>query len=116
MNGSLDLNVMMPLIAHHLLESLEVLGNAARVFAARCVSGITANETRCRAYAERTASLVTAVAPLIGYDAAAAVFKKAVAGDQPIRQVILDEGLLSAERLDEILDLRKLTEGGTSAR
>jgi fumarate hydratase class II len=59
---------------------------------------------------------VTAVAPLIGYDAAAAVFKKAVAGDQPIRQVILDEGLLSAERLDEILDLRKLTEGGTSAR
>jgi fumarate hydratase class II len=112
MNGSLDLNVMMPVIAHHLLDSLEVLGNVATVFAERCVGGITANVARCRAYAERTASLVTAVAPLIGYDAAAAVFKKALAGNTSIRQVILDEGLLPAERLDEILDLKTLAEGG----
>jgi len=114
MHGSLDLNVMMPVIAHHLLESLEVLGNAAAVFADKCVRGVTANEAQCLAYAERTASLVTAVAPLIGYDAAAVVFKKALAENASIRQVILDQGLLSAERLDEVLDLRKLTEGGNA--
>jgi len=116
MNGSLDLNVMMPVIAHHLLESLEVLGQAATVFADRCVAGITANAAQCRAYAERTASLVTAVAPLIGYDAAAAVFKQSLAENKPIRQVLLDEGLLPEDRLDEILDLKKLTQGGTSVR
>jgi fumarate hydratase class II len=113
MNGSLDLNVMMPVIAHHLLDSLEVLGRAATVFSDKCVRGITANAAQCLAYAERTPSLVSAVAPLIGYDAAAAVFKRALAGGTSIRQAILDEGLLSAERLDEILDLRKLAGGGT---
>ena len=63
LNGNLDLNVMMPVIAHNLLESLELLGNAATVLAEKCVRGITANVQQCHAYAERTASLVTAVAP-----------------------------------------------------
>jgi len=112
LNGNLDLNVMMPVIAHNLLESIELLGNTARVFADKCVRGITANVAQCRAYAERTASLVTAVAPILGYDAAAKIFKKALAEDKPIRQAILEEGLIPKERLDEILDLRKLTQGG----
>jgi len=112
MNGTLDLNVMMPVIAHNLLQSLEVLGNAARVLAEKCVTGITANVAECRAYAERTASLVTAVAPIIGYDAAARIYKRALAADTSIRQAILDEGSIPAERVDGILDLKKLTEGG----
>jgi fumarate hydratase, class II len=112
MNGNLDLNVMMPVIAHNLLESLELLGSAATVFAEKCVVGITANVAQCRAYAERTASLVTAVAPILGYDAAAKIFKKALAEDKPMRQAILEEGLIPKDRLDEILDLKTLTEGG----
>lgn len=112
MNGNLDLNVMMPVIAHNLLESLELLGNAAHVLAEKCVRGITANVAQCRAYAERTAALVTAVAPSLGYDAAARIFKKALAEDKSVRQVILDEGLIPKERLDEILDLKKHTKGG----
>ena len=112
LNGNLDLNVMMPVIAHNLLESIELLGNAAKVLADKCIRGIVANVAQCRAYAERTAALVTAVAPVIGYDAAAKIFKKALAQDKPMRQAILEEGLIPEERLDQILDLKKLTEGG----
>ncbi|MFI5365643.1 MAG: class II fumarate hydratase [Candidatus Binatia bacterium] len=112
MNGNLDLNVMMPVIAHNLLESLELLGNAATVLTEKCVRGIVANVAQCRAYGERTASLVTAVAPILGYDVAAKIFKKALAEDKPMRQAILDEGLIPKEQLDQILDLKKLTEGG----
>ena len=114
MNGSLDLNVMMPVIAYNLLHSLELLGSVAKVFAEKCIAGITANVAQCHAYAERTAALVTAVAPLIGYDAAATVYKQALAENTSIRQAILDAGLLSADRLDEILDLKTLTQGGRS--
>jgi fumarate hydratase class II len=112
LNGNLDLNVMMPVIAHNLLESLEILGNAARVFAEKCVRGIVANVEQCRIYGENTASLVTAVAPVIGYDAAAKVFKRALAENKSLRQVILEEKLVPPDRLDEILDLEELTGGG----
>jgi len=112
MNGNLDLNVMMPVIAHDLLESIELAAAACRVLADKCVRGIKANAERCREYAELTGQLVTAVAPVIGYDKAAAVYKKAVARNASIRQVILEEKLMSAEKLDEILDLKKLTRGG----
>ena len=112
MNGNLDLNVMMPVIAHNLLESLELLGSAATVLTEKCVRGIVANVAQCRAYGERTASLVTAVAPILGYDVAAKIFKKALAEDKPMRQAILDEGLIPKEQLDQILDLKRLTAGG----
>jgi fumarate hydratase class II len=112
LSGNLDLNVMMPVIAHNLLESLEILGNAGTVLAEKCVRGISANVAQCRAYAERTASLVAAVAPVIGYDAAAKIFAKALAENKPLRQVLVEEGLISKERLDEILDLKRLTQGG----
>jgi fumarate hydratase class II len=112
MNGNLDLNVMMPVIAWDLLEAIDLEAAACRVLAEKCVAGIRANVARCREYAEKTASLVTAVAPVIGYDAAARVFKKALEKDVSIRDVILEEKLLTREKLDEILDLKKLTEGG----
>jgi fumarate hydratase class II len=112
MNGNLDLNVMMPIIAHALLESISVMGAAAHVFATKCVRGIRANEKRCREYAELTGQLVTAIAPVVGYDRAAELYKKAVARDVPIRQILLDEKVLSREEIDRILDLRKLADGG----
>ncbi|MEA2626312.1 MAG: fumarate hydratase, class [Candidatus Binatota bacterium] len=112
LNGNLELNVMMPVIAYDLLEEIDLIAAAARVLADKCVRGIRANVERCREYAEKTASLVTAVAPVIGYDAASRVFKKAVERNRSIREVILEEGLLAAETLDEILDLKKLTRGG----
>jgi fumarate hydratase class II len=112
LNGNLDLNVMMPLIAYNLLESIELMGNASHVFEEKCIRGIQANREQCLAYAERTASLVTAIAPVIGYDEAARIFKKALAEDKSIRQAILDTGVIAPEKLDEILDLKKLTEGG----
>ena len=112
MNGNLDLNVMMPVIAHDLLESIELTASVSRVFTEKCVRGIKANVERCHEYAELTGQLVTAVAPVIGYDKAAAVYKEAVARNTSIRQVILDRKLIPADRLDEILDLKKLTRGG----
>jgi fumarate hydratase, class II len=112
MNGNLELNVMMPLIAYDLLESIEILGNACTVLAEKCVVGITADRARCRDYAERSAALVTALAPVIGYDVAAKIYADALARDVPIRQAILDAGVVAPERVDEILDLMKLTRGG----
>jgi fumarate hydratase class II len=112
LNGSLELNVMMPLIAAALLDSIEILGSACAVLTDKCVRGITANRSRCAEYAERSASVVTALAPAIGYDAATKIFKDALARDIPIRQAILDAGVLPPERIDEVLDLLTLTRGG----
>jgi fumarate hydratase class II len=112
MNGNLDLNVMMPVIAHALLESIAVSAAAARVLATRCVRGIRANVERCREYAELTGQLVTAIAPVVGYDRAADIFKKAAARGVPIRQILEDEAVLPREEIDRLLDLRRLAEGG----
>jgi fumarate hydratase class II len=112
LNGNLDLNVMMPVIAYNLIQSIEIMSRMARVFAERCVRGIAANVERCREFGERTASLVTAIAPVVGYDKAAELFKQALAEDKPIRQVILEAGILPKEQVDEILDLHRLTRGG----
>ncbi len=112
MNGNLDLNVMMPVIAHALLESIAVTAAAARVFAQRCVRGIRANVERCREYAEMTGQLVTAIVPVVGYDRATELFKKAIARNLPIRQVLEEERVLPREEIDRILDLLKLAHGG----
>jgi len=112
LNGNLDLNVMMPVIARALVESVEIMAGAARVLDEKCVRGITADEARCMELAERSATTVTAVAPVIGYDAAARVFKKALAEDKSVREVILEDGLLEADELDKVLDLLRMTEGG----
>ena len=112
MNGNLDLNVMMPVIAHALLESIAITAAAARVFSAKCVRGIRANVERCRQYAELTGQLVTAIAPVVGYDRAAEIYKKAVARDLPIRQVLADDGVLPPAEIDRLLDLHALARGG----
>jgi fumarate hydratase class II len=109
LNGNLDLNVMMPVIAYNLLESVELIGSVCHVFAEKCVQGIQPNRERCLAYAERTASLVTVLAPLIGYDRAAQIGKQALAEDKPIRQAILEAGVIPPEKVEDLLNLKKLT-------
>jgi len=110
--GQLELNIMMPVIAYDLLQSIELLANGSRVLAEKCVSGITADRERCYNYADRSLMVVTAITPHIGYDNAAKVAKKAIAENKSVRQVILEEKILPKEKLDEILDLKKMTKGG----
>ncbi len=110
--GQLELNIMMPVIAYDLLQSIEILANGSRVLAEKCVDGITADRQRSWDYADRSLMVVTAVTPHIGYDNAAKVAKKAMAENKSIRQVILEMGLLSKEKLDQVLDLKKMTKGG----
>jgi aspartate ammonia-lyase len=98
--GQLELNVMMPVMAHNLNQSLTILTNAITLFAERCVAGITANAERCRAYLERSMGLATVLNPLIGYIAAARVVKRAEAEGKSIKEVVLEEGLLTAEAFD----------------
>lgn len=110
--GQLELNVMMPVIAYDLVQSIEILANGSRVLAEKCVDGITADRQRCMDYADRSLMVVTAVTPHIGYDNAAKVAKKAMAENKSIREVILGEGLLPKDKLDQVLDLKKMTKGG----
>jgi fumarate hydratase class II len=110
--GNFELNVMMPVIAHNLLESIEILANAATAFRERCVVGIEANEARARELVERNAIIVTALNPHIGYDNGARIAKEAVATGRSVRELVLEAGLMTAEELDRALDLKKMTEGG----
>lgn len=106
--GQLELNVMMPVMAYALLFSLEILTNALAVFAEGCVSGITVDVTHCRDLAESSAALATALAPKTGYAAAATVARKARKTGKSLRRIISEEGLLSPEVADRILDLPRL--------
>ena len=111
-NGNFELNVMMPLIAHNLLESISLLANAASVLEEKCVSGIEANEARAAELLDQNVIIVTALAPRIGYDKAAEVAKKAFAEGRGVREVALELEVLPADELDVALDVRPMTEGG----
>ncbi|MGP8299371.1 class II fumarate hydratase [Streptomyces inhibens] len=112
--GNFELNVMLPVIARNVLESIRLLGNAARLLADRTVDGITANVERAREYAESSPSVVTPLNKYIGYEEAAKVAKKSLAERKTIRQVVIEggyveRGLLSEEQLDEALDVLRMT-------
>ena len=111
-NGNLELNVMMPMIAHNLLEAIDLLANAAAVFRERCVEGIEADAERARALAEANLIVVTALNPHIGYDRGAEVAKEAYAAGRTVREVVLEKGLMTEAELDVALDVKKMTEGG----
>jgi aspartate ammonia-lyase len=110
--GQLELNVMMPVIAHNLLASMTIIGNASRELATRCVEGIEADAAQCAHWLERSPALVTALAPKIGYAEAAKLAKEAVAKNVTVRQLVIEKGLLKGKELDEVLDLRAMTELG----
>jgi aspartate ammonia-lyase len=110
--GQLELNVMMPMVAHNLLFGMQLLTNTSRVFAERCVSGIEADRAQAEYWLERSPALVTALAPRLGYAEAAKLAKEAVAKNVTVRQLIMDKGLFSPAELDRILDVRAMTELG----
>jgi fumarate hydratase, class II len=112
MGSHFELNVMMPVMAYSLLQSVSLLAAAARVLAEKCVDGIVANHDRIQALLEGNLSLGTALAPHIGYDAAAALAKEAFAQGRTVREVAREKGLLPEDELDRVLDPRAMTEPG----
>jgi fumarate hydratase class II len=110
--GQLELNVMMPLIAHNLLLTLGILTSASRVLAERCVEGIEADQAMAAHWLDRSPALVTVLAPKIGYAEAAKLAKEAVERNLSVRELLLQKGILKGKELDEVLDLRAMTEIG----
>lgn len=110
--GTLELNVMAPVIARNLCESIRLLTGAARVLADRCVVGIEADIERCSTYARSSAALATALNPWIGYEAAADVVKVSSTSGRSIREVVLERGLLTEAEVDSALDVLAMTRGG----
>ncbi len=113
-SGSFELNVMLPMIGNNLLTSIDLLANAGRLFADRCVDGIVANRERMRDYAEGSASVVTPLNRYIGYEEAAKVAKQALAERKTIRQVVIERGYvergqISVDDLDRALDVLAMT-------
>jgi len=111
-NGNLDLNVMMPVIVHNLLENIRILGNAADNLAEKCVSGIVANEERCRELIELSMAMVTSLAPKIGYDRAAEIAKESARTGKTVRQICLEKKVLPEAELNAALDPVAMTEPG----
>ena len=107
--GQLQLNVFEPVIAYRLLRSIETLKNACTVLREKCVEGITANPDRMRRFVEQSIGIVTALVPVIGYDNAADVAKRALASGQGVYDLVLELGLLTREQLDRILDPEAMT-------
>jgi fumarate hydratase class II len=113
-SGNFELNVMMPVMARNLLESIRLLSTSSTVLADRCIAGITANVERMRTYAESSPSVVTPLNRYIGYENAAKVAKKALAEEKTIKEVVLemgfvDNGDLTEKQLDEALDVARMT-------
>lgn len=107
--GQLELNVMMPIMIHDLLYSLEILKNAMDTFAKRCIDGIQANEEQCRQYMENSLAMATVLNPVIGYAKAAEVAKESYKTGKSIKQIILDKKILSEKELAKILTPKYLT-------
>jgi aspartate ammonia-lyase len=110
--GQLELNVMMPVIAWNALHASTIVREAMKVFRMRCVDGIVADDRRARELLERSTASATALSPYIGYAATADIAKEAVKSGRSIRELVLERGLLDAERLDEILSVDAMTRGG----
>jgi aspartate ammonia-lyase len=110
--GQLELNVMMPVMAHNLVFAMLILGNAVRVFDERCIRGIEADAEQCGHWLERSPALVTALAPKIGYAEAAKLAKEAIASGLTVKQLVEQKGLLQGKELEDVLNLRAMTELG----
>jgi fumarate hydratase class II len=115
MGGNFELNVMMPVIAYNLLQSVEILANASRLLAEKCVEGIEANRERCEELVERSLAMVTSLVPKIGYDAAAEIAKESVRTGKTVRELCVEKSVLPPQELAEALDPWGQTEGGIHA-
>jgi fumarate hydratase class II len=111
-SGNFELNAMLPVIAYHLLQAIELLANASSVFSQRCIAGLQADVERCRANLDRSLALGTALVPVIGYDQAAKIAQRAYDTGRTVREIALELSGLSEEVLDRLLDPRSQTEPG----
>jgi fumarate hydratase class II len=110
LGSSFELNVMMPVMAYNLLQSIELLARAARVFADRCVTGIEANQKRCESLVEQSLAMCTSLAPMIGYDKAADIAKESFKSGKTVRQVAVDRKVASEGEINKALDPRRMTQ------
>jgi len=110
--GSFELNTYMPVIARNLLESVRILGAVSRLFADRCIDGIEADEARCRAFADASPAVATALNPALGYDRVAELVKESARTGRSVRDLVIERGVLPAADVDRILDLEAMTRGG----
>ena len=111
-NGNLELNVMMPMIAHNILENIRLLTGVSRVFQDKCVSGITANRAHCEELVERSMALVTSLAPIIGYDRASEIAKESATTGKTVREISKSKNLMTDSELDKALDPIAMTKPG----
>ena len=111
-NGNFELNVMMPVMAHNLLESIRLLANVCTAFREKCASGITANKQRCEELVELSMAMVTSLAPKIGYDRAAEIAKESAKTGRTVREIAREKNLLPERELESALDPVKMTEPG----
>jgi fumarate hydratase class II len=110
LSGNFELNVMMPVMAHNVLQSIDILSNGVRNFAERCIRGLRADEKRIASMIDQSLALCTSLSPIIGYDAASSVAKEAYETGKTIREVAMQHGVLPEERLKEVLDPLSMTE------
>lgn len=114
--GQLELNAFEPIVFYCLFQSIDTLTYAVETFIDNCVIGITANEERCRELVENSVGIITALCPHIGYQTAADLAKEAITTKRPIRELILERGILDEKQLNEILDPMHMTEPGISGK
>jgi fumarate hydratase class II len=110
--SSFELNVMMPVMAHHFLENVRILSNAVRAFAEKCVAGVAANEARCAELVEYSMAMVTSLAPIIGYDRAAAIAKESAKTGKTVREICREQQVLPPAELEAALDPIEMTKPG----
>lgn len=110
--GQLELNVMMPLIAYNILLSIEILKNALKIFDEKCIKGITANQSKCRYYAENSISIITALNPVIGYLRAAEIAKEAVSSGKSIIEIVKERKILTEKQMKELKNVLRMTKPG----
>ena len=111
--GQLELNAFEPIVFYCMFQSIDTLAYAVHTFVENCVTGITANETRCRYLVENSVGIITAICPYVGYQKAADIAKKAIKTGASVRDLILQENLLDKEQMDSLLDPFHMTEPGT---
>jgi fumarate hydratase class II len=111
--GNFELNVMMPVKGHNFLQSVDLLARSSDVFADKCIKGIKADKKRCEDMIEKSLAMCTSLAPVIGYDSAAKIAKEAYEKGKTVRQVALENKVLPADKLNELLDPWSMTEPGT---
>ncbi len=109
-SGNFELNVMMPMMAYNILQSIRLLSNVSNVFVDKCINGIKADKARCEDMIEKSLAMCTSLAPIIGYDKASAIAKEAYSTGRTIREIAMEKGFLSERQLSEVLDPWSMTE------